>query len=125
MGDGTTLQGQQWVTIEADDYRAMVSADKLLAYAGSHLASLAELAVQQHTSKIRLDCSADVGREVVNVLRMGDRYLSPKADVRLYIALEHQLDYLGVHLPKGEAKDVLCIPSLKKTPDAWMTTLIR
>jgi hypothetical protein len=119
MGDDATLREQHWIVIEADGYQAVVSADKLVAYAGSHLASLAELAVQQHTSKIRLDCSADVGREVVNVLRMGDKYLPPKADIRLYSALEHQLDYLGVHLPKAKAsaKDILYIPSFRHVMD--------
>jgi hypothetical protein len=119
MGDDTALQGQQWIAIKADEYRGMVSVDKLAAYSGSHLASLAELAVQQHTSKIRLDCSADVGREVVNVLRIGDRYSPPKTDARLYTALEHQLDYLGVHLPKAKAsaKEILYIPSFRHKVD--------
>jgi hypothetical protein len=119
MGDNATLREQHWIVVEADEYRAVVSADKLVAYVGSHLASLAELAVQQHTSKIRLDCSADVGREVVNVLRMGDKYLPPKADIRLYTALEHQLDYLGVQLPKANAsaKEILYIPSFRHKMD--------
>ena len=73
---------QKWIRLEADDYRALLPVDALLLYEGSHLSTMVALAVQCNRSSIRLNCSADVAREVIRVIRLGDAYIQP-SDPRL------------------------------------------
>ena len=93
---------QKWIYLEADDYRATLPVDALLLYEGSHLATMVALAVQCNRGSIRLNCSTDVAREVVSVIRLGDAYIQP-IDPRLLRAVAHQLDFLGVRLPQPDS----------------------
>ena len=93
---------QKWICLEADDYRATLPVDAPLLYEGSHLATMVAMAVQCNRSSIRLNCSADVAREVVSVVRLADAYIQP-SESRLLRAVAHQLDFLGVRLPQPES----------------------
>lgn len=109
-----------WVVIEADEYRAIVSTQSILGgrNAASHLANLVELEAADRADgiSIRLDCCAEVGREVVACLRQTSSYIPP-TDVRLLRALQQQLDYIGIWVPAvpaasvWEDQEVILVPS--------------
>lgn len=109
-----------WVTIEADEYQSVVNTRNILSgrNAVSHLANLIELEAANGagTTRIRLDCSAEVGREVVACLRQGGSY-SPPADPRLLRAVQQQVDYLGISAPTMpnsaalQGREVVLVPS--------------
>lgn len=77
----------QWLQLQADDYNAWVSLQTLHEHPDSLLAGLADTALSHGRDVLRLDMSADVAREVVAVLRLGESY-SPPADSRLVTALK-------------------------------------
>jgi hypothetical protein len=77
----------QWLQLKADDYSAWVSLQTLHEHPDSLLAGLADTALSHGRDVVRLDMSADVAREVVAVLRLGESY-SPPADSRLLTALK-------------------------------------
>jgi hypothetical protein len=77
----------QWLQLKADDYSAWVSLQTLHEHPDSLLAGLADTALSHGKDVLRLDMSADVAREVVAVLRLGESY-SPPADSRLLTALK-------------------------------------
>lgn len=88
----------QWLQLQADDYSATVSLQTLHRHPDSLLAGLADTALAHGRDVLRLDMSAEVAREVVAVLRLGESY-TPPADSRLLTALKHTLDYLGLPSP--------------------------
>ena len=103
------------MTVQADsNFQAQVPLDSLLAYEDSCLSSLVEMAVRENRTSIRLNCSAEVAHEVVEVIRLGDSYLRP-TNPRLLGSLTHQLDYLGIRLPGADPPEntMLYIPSFK------------
>lgn len=112
------LQG--WIKLEADDFSATVSAKCFQGEnASSVLANLVELEAKCSGSDppvVRLDCSPEVAKEVVAVLRQGSRYVPP-AEPRLLRALQQQVDYLGISAPSIptasslDSREVLLIPS--------------
>lgn len=77
----------QWLQLQADDYSAWVSLQTLHRHPDSLLAGVADTALSHGRDVLRLDMSADVAREVVEVLRLGDSY-QPPADSRLLTALK-------------------------------------
>lgn len=109
-----------WVKLEADDFSAVVSSSSILAHASSgFLAHQAEFALAQDSrhAAVRLDCSSDVAKEVVQLLRLGPSHYAPPSDTRLLRALQHQLDYLGISCAcvgshtVADAQKVLLLPS--------------
>ena len=107
-----------WVVLEADDYKAMLPAESLLAYTGSYLAERTELALrdcEHEPPAIRLNCSPAVLKEVVEYLRSGSGYYMPVADPHLRFKVRSQLDYLGIaSLPPKE--ETLCLVELYSHP---------
>ena len=110
MQEGLRDVSAQWIYLQTDNYRATLPVDSLLLYDGSHLSNMVAMAVQCKHDCIRLNCSADVAREVVSVIRLGDAYTQPK-DPRLLRALSHQLDFLGVRLPQPKTSSLLYLSS--------------
>jgi hypothetical protein len=109
-----------WVKLEADDYSAVVSANSIAAHASyGFLAHQVEFELAQHSrpAAVRLDCSSDVAKEVVQLLRVGPAHYSPPSDPRVLRALQHQLDYLGISCAcvgshhVTDAQEVLMLPS--------------
>jgi hypothetical protein len=111
-----------WIKLQADDYEATISLRTVLNHAGSQLATLVELEQMQQQQActgnpvtVRLDCSGEVVREVVAVLRQGSSYDAPTDNPRLLKALQHQLDFLGISAPSipnsNDRQEVVLVPS--------------
>jgi hypothetical protein len=109
-----------WIKLEADDFAAIVSANSIAAHASygflAHQAEF-ELAQDSRPAAVRLDCSSDVAKEVVQLLRIGPTHYAPPSDQRLLRALQHQLDYLGISCASigshrvTDAQEVLLLPA--------------
>ncbi len=122
-GTGSSADGNGWVRLVADDFAAVVSRERLAggAHASSMLRTLVELATAGgdgagEPPTVRLDCSAEVARELVAALRQGARY-TPPPEPRLARAVADAAAFLGVDaapaLPRGglEPSEMVLLPS--------------
>jgi hypothetical protein len=114
------LYRSAWIKLEADDFAAVVSTSSIAANASyGFLADQVEFELSQEarSAAVRLNCSSDVAKEIVQLLRLGTGLYAPPSDPRLLRALQQQLDYLGIscasvgshHVP--DSQEVLLVPS--------------
>lgn len=116
-----------WVKIQGDDYEATVSLRTFAACPSSLLAGMVELELEKAAAgrapeqppTVRLDCSAEVAKEVVAVLRQGRQYEPPTDQPRLLKALQVQLDYLGVPAPSVPLTGPLHRQEVVVVPSYW------
>ena len=92
----------KWIKLQADDFEAVIPSQSILAYTGSFIAELARLALanaegSSTVAPIRLDCSAEVLKEVVQYIRESNSLYEFPADARLCFRVRRQLNYLGLN----------------------------
>jgi hypothetical protein len=115
-----SLDRSAWIKLEADDYAAVVSSSSIAVNASyGFLAGQveSELSQEARSAAVRLDCSSDVAKEIVQLLRLGPAHYTAPSDPRLLRALQHQLDDLGIscssvgshHVP--DSQEVLQVPA--------------
>jgi hypothetical protein len=116
----TPLHRSAWIKLEADDFAAVVSTSSIAAHASyGYLADQVEFELSQEarSAAVRLNCSSDVAKEIVQLLRLGPGLYAPPSDPRLLRALQQRLDYLGIscssvgshHVP--DSQEELLVPS--------------
>ena len=91
-----------WVTLQADNFEAVLPAQDILAYTGSFIADLARMALghaEQSSliAPIRLNCSSEVLKEVVQYIRETNGLYRFPADADLCFRVRRQLNYLGLN----------------------------
>ena len=103
-----------WVRLEADGSVADLRLQRILAYPDSFIADMARQALEDADAEgsslvsIRLDCSSEVLREVVEYIRASDGLYEFPEDAKLRARVRIQLDFLGLN-QSSSAQETLII----------------